>query len=97
MRLVRRRIPRALILTVLCVLSLTTCSLTYAGPYHTSCTREMTYLGLGGLLHLGGAIKASNNTAPTVVELENLEREDVPAFDRAYAGRCDPDVIVKRF
>jgi len=52
----------------------------------------MTYLGVGGLLHLGGAIKASSNTDPTVVELENLDREDIPAFDRAYAGRWDPDV-----
>jgi membrane-associated phospholipid phosphatase len=66
--------------------------LTYASPYQTSCAREITCLGTGALFHLGGAVKVSYNNAPTVAELENLNKEDVPAFDRAYAGRWDPDV-----
>jgi hypothetical protein len=91
-RLVPVSISYVLLRAVFCVLLLASGSLAYASPYQTSCTREITYLGMGGFLYLGGAIKASNNTAPTVAELENLNREDVPAFDRAYAGRWDPDV-----
>jgi membrane-associated phospholipid phosphatase len=78
------------LLTVFCIL-LAMASLTYASPYQTSSGRETTFFASGGLLYLGGAIKASNNTAPTVAELENLNRENVPAFDRAYVGRWDPD------
>lgn len=75
-----------------CILLLSLGSRTYASPYQFSCGREITYLGMGGLLHLAGVIQANNSASPTLAGLENLDREDIPAFDRPYAGRWNPDV-----
>jgi len=92
MRLDRLNIRCVLFLTFFSVLVLATSPFTYASPYQLSCGRELSYLSMGALFHIPGAVKANGSASPTLVDLENLDKENIPAFDRPYAGQWNPDV-----
>jgi len=61
-----------------------------AGPYNLSLHRELVCFGAGGLLNLGGVLAGSGTEAPSLADLANLDKDEIPAFERSYAGRWNP-------
>lgn len=64
--------------------------LSFAGPYHLSTDRELFCLGTGGILNLAGVVAAQSAESPSLGDLSRLDNDDIPSFDRSYAGRWDP-------
>jgi len=58
-----------------------------ASPYKLNTKNELIYLGAGGLMALGGFINEQDRSAPTLSELDSLDKNNIPSFDRQFAGK----------
>ena len=63
----------------------------FSSPYRLSYEREVLYFTAGGLMTLVGTVSEKDREGPSETELSELNKNDVPQFDRYYAGRWNKD------
>ncbi len=58
-----------------------------SSPYKLNLQNEIIYLSAGAGLSLAGYLSEKGRTAPTPAELAALDKNNIPAFERQFAGR----------
>ncbi len=61
-----------------------------ASPYHLSPNVETAYLGIGTGLGIAGYAEERNQGSPTLADMQRLDKNDIPMFDRFAAGNWNP-------
>ncbi len=62
-------------------------SISLASPYSLNWKNERWYLAAGGTMSLIGKYNDSKRGKLDTADVANLDRSDIPAFERSYAGR----------
>ena len=62
-----------------------------ASPYKLNMQNELVYLGTGATLALTGYYNERNRKAPDEIDLAALNKNDIPGFERQYAGTWNED------
>ena len=74
------------------IISIFFSSYTFASsPYELNTKNELIYLGAGATLALTGYLNERDRAAPTESELAALDSNDIPGFERRFAGTWDED------
>lgn len=58
-------------------------------PYVLNWDNESWYLGTAAALHGTAWLGTQRKSSPTATQIENLDRSDIPAFERRFAGNWD--------
>jgi len=62
-----------------------------ASPYKLNLSNEIFYLGTGATLALTGYVNERKRSIPTEADIAALDRKNIPAFERRFAGKWNKD------
>ena len=62
-----------------------------SSPYKLNTQNEVIYLGTGAAMALTGYINEGDRAAPTEADISSLNKNDIPGFERRFAGKWNKD------
>lgn len=64
----------------------------FASPYELSFNKELAYLGIGTGISIAAYINEHDRNQPSLSEINALDKNDIPAFERSIAGRWNQNM-----